>query len=93
MFLCFYANRWPSLGGLLTHRWFSKKFCGSDGPSWNVQETSSLSAEHLVLGSWKAITLCPLWSSFLHTLARVMWSMLVNVVRDGMVNSPECAAM
>ena len=74
-------------------RWFSKFSFGSDGPSWDVHETSSPLVEHFVFGSWKAITLWLFQSSFSDTFAGVMWSVLVNVVREGMVNSPECVAV
>lgn len=74
-------------------RWFSRFSFGSEGLSCDVHDTFFPFGVHLNLGSWNTITLCPFQSSFSETFTGVMWSVLVNAVRDGMVNSPEHAAV
>ena len=91
LFPCLLANRWPSLSGLLMWRWFSGLSFRSDGLAWDVHNTSLLLVKHFVFGSWKAITLWLYRSTFSQTFAGVMWSVLVNAVREGMVNLPEHA--
>ena len=84
-------NRWPSLGELLMWRWFSRFSFRSDGLSWDAHNTSSLLVKHFVFGSWKAITVWLLQSSFTQAFAGVMWSVLMNVVREGTVFTRACS--
>jgi hypothetical protein len=83
---------WSREGGLFMLKWLSRAACGSDGPGWVDQNTSSPSREDLMTRMWNTVNL--------RLLQSVRWLMFDLFTccsgwknfRVGTVNSPKRAS-